>query len=85
MQLFSPDYGMFSLDEESQMHWFCPYSLEGRYRFELIGILCGLAINNAVLMPMNFPLVLFKKLLGWPAASLEDLYALHPQVARQAR
>ncbi|CDJ67695.1 E3 ubiquitin-protein ligase, putative [Eimeria necatrix] len=81
-ELFSPDYGMFSLDEESQMHWFCPYSLEGRYRFELIGILCGLAINNAVLMPMNFPLVLFKKLLGWPSASLEDLYALHPQVAR---
>ncbi|OEH77949.1 e3 ubiquitin-protein [Cyclospora cayetanensis] len=81
-KLFSPDYGMFSLDEESRMHWFCSFSLEGRYRFELIGIICGLAIHNSVLMPVSFPLVLFKKLLGWPANSLEDLYQLHPQIAR---
>ncbi|KAL8443043.1 hypothetical protein Emag_006149 [Eimeria magna] len=49
--LFSPDYGMFTLDEESQMQWFCGFSLESRFRFELIGILCGLAIHNSILMP----------------------------------
>lgn len=73
---------MFSLDEDSLMHWFCAFSLEGRFRFELIGILCGLAIHNSVLMPVRFPLILFKKLLGWPADSLEDLDQLHPQMAR---
>ncbi|KAL8424432.1 hypothetical protein Efla_001034 [Eimeria flavescens] len=84
-ELFSPDYGMFTLDEESQMQWFCGCSLESRFRFELIGILCGLAIHNSLLMPVRFPLALFKKLLGWPANSLEDLHQLHPQVAKQDR
>ena len=82
MQLFNPAYGMFTVDEESRFCWFCSNSLSGVLPFELIGIICGLAIHNAVLMPVNFPLLLFKKLLGWPVHTLQDLFSLHPQVAR---
>ena len=82
MQLFNPAYGMFTVDEESSSCWFSSNMMAGVVPFELIGIICGLAIHNAVLMPVNFPLLLFKKLLEWPANTLQDLFSLHPQVAR---
>ncbi len=33
--------------------------------FVLIGILCGLAIYNSVIVDIPFPMALYKKLLGW--------------------
>ena len=46
-------------------------------KFELIGIIFGLAIFNNVILDVKFPLVVYKKLLGVPA-SLEVKYSYYP-------
>lgn len=40
-ELFNPDYGMFSADDATRLHWFRPSSLELDTEFELVGILIG--------------------------------------------
>lgn len=49
--------------------------------FNLIGIICGLAIYNSTVVDLHFPLVLYKKLLG-VAPTLEDLKELSPTEGR---
>lgn len=79
-QLFKPEYGMFVWEEESRTQWFNPHSLETS-EFELIGILLGLAIYNAVILDVRFPLVLYKLLLG-QRPTLEDLKTVNPSMAK---
>lgn len=45
-----------------------------------IGLLCGLAIYNFIIINLPFPLALYKKLLG-EAVSLRDLFEMTPTVA----
>lgn len=80
---------MFTVDDESGMSWFRPCSLEPMYKFELVGLLFGLAIYNGLTLPVNFPLAFYRKLQGqevtktvqikdgWPtlAKGLESLLA----------
>lgn len=67
---------MFVEDEESHLIWFS--GVQGDLRsYEVVGILCGLAIYNSVLVDFPFPLALYKKLLGFDL-TLEDLMELHP-------
>lgn len=47
--------------------------------FELIGILIGLAIYNGHILEFQFPLVLYKKLMG-QSVGLDDLQELQPEV-----
>ena len=49
--------------------------------FNLIGIICGLAIYNSTVVDLHFPLVLYKKLLNVPS-KLEDFKELSPTEAR---
>ena len=49
--------------------------------FTLIGVLCGLAIYNAIIIDLKFPLGLFKKLLRQPV-TLDDLTELDPTLGR---
>ena len=49
--------------------------------FQVVGILCGLAIYNAVLVDFHFPLALYKKLLN-QNVSLEDFKTLSPTEGR---
>ncbi|KAL8900837.1 MAG: hypothetical protein Q9207_005493 [Kuettlingeria erythrocarpa] len=63
-EVMNPDYGMFTVDEQSGMSWFRPCSLEPLYKFELVGLLFGLAIYNGLTLPVNFPLALYQKLRG---------------------
>ncbi|GLC35097.1 hypothetical protein PLESTM_000279200 [Pleodorina starrii] len=63
-QLFNPDYGMFTADPTSHLHWFRPSRLEMDLEFELVGILIGLAIYNSHILEFQFPSVLYKKLMG---------------------
>lgn len=49
--------------------------------FQLVGILVGLAVHNLVLVPLPFPLALYKKLLDH-AVTLDDLKELHPTEGR---
>ncbi|KAL9013372.1 MAG: hypothetical protein Q9173_001920 [Seirophora scorigena] len=64
-EVMNPDYGMFTVDEESGMSWFRPCSLEPIYKFELAGLLFGLAIYNGLTLPVNFPLAFYRKLQGY--------------------
>ena len=50
-------------------------SFEDNRMFTLIGLVCGLAIYNANIIDLNFPLVLYKKLLKrWDLSILIEVY-----------
>ena len=56
-------YGMFVNYEETHTIWFNDQTLEGSDMYHLIGVLCGLAIYNSIIIDLPFPSVLYKKLL----------------------
>uniref|UniRef100_A0A914VPX8 HECT domain-containing protein n=1 Tax=Plectus sambesii TaxID=2011161 RepID=A0A914VPX8_9BILA len=80
-ELLDPNYGMFVEDGESHEIWFSGSPFEHAGNFQLIGILCGLAIYNGVLVDFHFPLALYKKLLG-QRVTLDDLKQLSPTEGR---
>lgn len=59
--------------------WFNKSSFECSVNFELIGTLLGLAIYNSVLLDLNFPTVVYKKLIGLES-HLEDLKEFEPDL-----
>lgn len=76
-------YGMFKEYEETRTIWFNSDSLEEEVTyFGLIGVLCGLAIYNFVIINLPFPLVLYKKLLGEKSVGLNDIKEMSPTIAR---
>uniref|UniRef100_A0AAV1UAM6 HECT-type E3 ubiquitin transferase n=1 Tax=Peronospora matthiolae TaxID=2874970 RepID=A0AAV1UAM6_9STRA len=83
-QLLDPSYGMFTYDEETRMLWFNSDSLEATMEFELIGTLLGLAIYNAVILDVNFPHIVYKKVMGC-TLGLEDLELAMPDLGRGLR
>jgi E3 ubiquitin-protein ligase HERC4 len=62
---------MFLYYEESRLLWFNHHSLEEEEMFYLVGLLCGLAIYNSIIISLNFPLVLYRLLLN-PNAALRS-------------
>ncbi|MEQ2175601.1 hypothetical protein GOODEAATRI_019553 [Goodea atripinnis] len=94
-ELLNPKYGMFRYYEESRLIWFshkhvCKIfyhlclplqTFEDFDLFNLIGVICGLAIYNFTIVELNFPLALYKKLLK-RKPTLEDLKELMPDVGR---
>lgn len=77
-EFFSPNLNMFDLID-NKFYWFKQKCLDLE-RFKNVGILVGLAIHNSKMIPIRFPMVLFKKLLKQPL-SIFDLYELKPEVA----
>ena len=77
-----PDYGMFTIDEQTRMTWFQPGSLEPLYKFEALGVLFSLAVYNAVTLPVNFPLAFYRKLLGLKVKKLEHISDAWPDLAK---
>lgn len=73
-EIFNPDYGMFTLHDETKTTWFNPTSFESDAQFTLIGVLLGLAIYNNIILDVHFPMVVYRKLLGRQGvfADLED-------------
>ncbi|CUS13190.1 unnamed protein product [Tuber aestivum] len=67
------DYGLFTTDEQSRMNWFSVAPIEPTHKYELLGLLVGLAVYNGVTLPVTFPRILYKKLLGGKAEDLEDI------------
>lgn len=47
----------------------------------LIGLLCGLAIYNFIIIDLPFPLALYKKLLG-ESVGLNDIKDMSPVMAK---
>uniref|UniRef100_A0AAX7TH87 HECT domain-containing protein n=1 Tax=Astatotilapia calliptera TaxID=8154 RepID=A0AAX7TH87_ASTCA len=80
-ELLDPKYGMFRYYEESRLIWFSNKTFEDIDLFNLIGVICGLAIYNLTIVELNFPLALYKKLLK-KKPTLEDLKELMPDVGR---
>lgn len=44
--------------------WFNSYTFESKMKFELIGVIIGLAMFNGMLLDIQFPKVIYKKILG---------------------
>lgn len=63
-EIFNPEYGMFVHHEESEMFWINSISFENEAQFTLIGIVLGLAIYNNIILAVNFPMVVYRKLMG---------------------
>jgi hypothetical protein len=90
--LFHPDYGMFTYDESTRLYWFniagAFEELEemmeadgGENEYTMVGALMGLAIYNAVLLDVHFPVVLYKKLLG-QKPDFSDLKVAFPELGK---
>ncbi|XP_053680682.1 ubiquitin-protein ligase E3A [Anopheles nili] len=76
-EIFNPDYGMFVTNEDSATVWFNSISFENEAQFTLIGIVLGLAIYNNIILAVNFPMVVYRKLMGMKGSFL-DLKDLNP-------
>ena len=77
--IFDPNYGMFTYDEETRLFWFKASDLDLELEYELIGIVLGLAIYNHHILHLAFPTLIYKKLMGY-GATFEDLREIHPMV-----
>lgn len=82
--LFSPEFGMFEEFPETKMLWFKKDSIEPPINFELIGSLIGLALYNAVILDLNMPVLLYRRIKG-DHLSLRDLDDFQPQLASSLR
>ena len=71
-QIFDPNYGMFSYNKKTRLFWFNHYTFEPKIKYELIGIIFGLAIYNNIILDVKFPITVFRKLLGLKP-TLEDM------------
>ncbi|KAK9709845.1 putative E3 ubiquitin-protein ligase [Basidiobolus ranarum] len=80
-ELFNPQYGMFTWDEESNYFWFNPASFETSDQYYLVGIIIGLAIYNSIILDIQFPLACYKKLLNLPV-DLDDLKLFRPTLVK---
>jgi len=81
-KLFDPSFSMFNLYEPQRIYWFNPDTLEHKLNFELIGVILGLAIYNGVILDIQMPLVVYKKLLGIQP-TIDDLKELDPELVKQ--
>ncbi|RKF84004.1 putative E3 ubiquitin-protein ligase mug30 [Golovinomyces cichoracearum] len=98
--VFNPDHGMFTYDEDSRCCYFNPNSFETTDQFFLVGVVLGLAIHNSTILDVALPSFAFRKLLAaappsTPGAnshtkplmtySLEDLAQYRPALANGLR
>jgi hypothetical protein len=70
------------VDDQSRLCYFRPRSPEPLFRFALIGLLVGLALYNGCTIALNFPIAMYRKLLGLPVDALEHIEDGWPALAR---
>lgn len=80
-EILDPKYGMFKQYDETRTIWFSEDSFEDEVMYSLIGLLCGLAIYNFIIIDLPFPLALYKKLLR-ERVGLNDIKDMSPVIAR---
>ena len=73
--------GMFILNEETRAFYFNPMCFESEGQFTLIGIVFGLAIYNNIILDVQFPAVVYRKLLG-KRGTFADLLDANPVGSR---
>ncbi|KAJ3334074.1 hypothetical protein HDU76_011598 [Blyttiomyces sp. JEL0837] len=79
--LLDPAYGMFTYDEDTRYCWINGASLESEKKFELVGTVLGLALYNGVILGINFPKLLYKKLVD-EDLDLEDIKLAFPALGK---
>ncbi|KAK2761803.1 hypothetical protein FQN54_001631 [Arachnomyces sp. PD_36] len=72
-EVLDPAFGLFTTDPRTRISWFQPCSLEPLYKFELLGLLTSLAIYNGLTLPVNFPIALYRKLLGLKVKKIDHI------------
>ncbi|RKO91381.1 hypothetical protein BDK51DRAFT_13981, partial [Blyttiomyces helicus] len=68
---------MFVYDPETRYCWINGASLESEKQFELVGSVIGLALYNGVILGVNFPTLIYKKLLD-ESPTLDDMKSAFP-------
>ncbi|KAM7012758.1 ubiquitin-protein ligase E3A [Tautogolabrus adspersus] len=76
-EIFNPDIGMFTYDDDTKLFWFNSSSLENEAQYTLVGLVLGLAIYNNCILDVHFPMVVYRKLMGKKGTAL-DLSDSHP-------
>jgi len=85
-EVMGQGYGMFvDTDNVNHISWFTVKPLEELHKFELLGVLMGIAIYNGITLPVSFPLIFYKKLLGGEAEGLEDIEDAWPELVKGLR
>ncbi|KAJ3127744.1 putative E3 ubiquitin-protein ligase HTD2 [Nowakowskiella sp. JEL0407] len=67
--IFDPTHGMFKVNPDSRLCWFVKGGEKDELVYEeytLIGRLIAIAVYNGIVLDLNFPLALYKKLLHYP-------------------
>ncbi|KAI8803773.1 hypothetical protein BJ742DRAFT_485418 [Cladochytrium replicatum] len=80
-QLLDPAYGLFVVDDETRYVWINGASLEGEAIFECVGMVVGLALYNGVILGVDFPRIVYKKLLD-EEIDLDDIKQAFPSLGR---
>jgi HECT-domain (ubiquitin-transferase) len=80
-ELFDPEFSMFNYYEGQRLFWFNPDTIESNVNFELIGIILGMAIYNAIILDVHLPMATYKKILGLPT-DIEDLSEFNPELVK---
>ena len=80
--MFQEQYGLFVQNPDSRLSWFTidpSRDAASTEEYMLLGKLMGLAVYNGVILDIQFPTVLFKKLLNEDVPiDLEDLKEFDP-------
>lgn len=82
LEALGPSFGMFAAESRSGMLWFQPCSPEPLYKFELIGLLISIAVYNGLTLPVNFPIALYRKLLGFKVKTTDHIRDGWPDLAK---
>lgn len=59
-ELFDVEFGMFDYNQESHLYWFKQDTFESPLKFELTGVILGVAIYNGNILDVHFPLAVYK-------------------------
>jgi hypothetical protein len=78
-EIFGAEFGMFVHEQRTRSYWFSSESTDF-LEFELIGKILGLAIYNAIILDVHFPLVVYKKVMNIKP-KLQDLKEMSPDLA----
>lgn len=84
-EILNPQYGMFTVYEETNTIWFSEYLEDVEPMYKLIGTLCALAVHNLTIIDLPFPLALYKKLLKKGKTDLDDMKSLSPSIYRSLK
>merc|ERR1712176_1099181 len=78
--LFDQKYAMFTTSSSGRCYWFNGNTFESNMKFELIGVLMGIAIFNRIILDLHFPMIAYGKILD-RKPTLNSLREYMPGVA----